>query len=190
MEIKYYLSIIKRWVWLIILGLVLGAVGGYVVNLRTTPIYKTSTQVLVMSAPSQVTFDAATYYYEYQLAQTYMQLIKTTPFIEIASEKLGYNVSKGQVNVRQTENTQIMEVSAEDTDPQKAMDIAQQIAKAAPLGVQGCLKAARFGLENPHDQDKCVKQFMVDLIPVMNSEDATEGVNSFIERREAVFKGR
>lgn len=73
---------------------------------------------------------------------------------------------------------------------QKAMDIAQQIAKAAPLGVQGCLKAARFGSENPHDQDKCVKQFMVDLIPVMNSEDATEGVNSFIERREAVFKGR
>ena len=72
----------------------------------------------------------------------------------------------------------------------KAMEIAQSIAKAAPLGVQGCLKAARVGLENPHDKATCVKQFMTDLMPVMKSEDAAEGVNSFLERREAVFKGR
>lgn len=70
----------------------------------------------------------------------------------------------------------------------KAMDIATQIAKAAPLGVQGALKASRLSTELPN-KDAIVKQFMDDLVPVMNSEDAAEGVNSFIERREAQFKG-
>ena len=72
----------------------------------------------------------------------------------------------------------------------KAMEIAEKIAKAAPLGVQGCLKSARVGMDNPHDRAACVKQLMEDLVPVMNSEDAAEGVNSFLERREAVFKGK
>ncbi|MCG8316100.1 MAG: crotonase/enoyl-CoA hydratase family protein [Pseudomonadales bacterium] len=72
----------------------------------------------------------------------------------------------------------------------KAMEIAQRIAKAAPLGVQGCLKATRTSQDNPHDRSTCVTQMMTDLIPVMKSEDAAEGVNSFMERREAVFKGR
>ncbi|MCP5016707.1 MAG: crotonase/enoyl-CoA hydratase family protein [Ketobacter sp.] len=72
----------------------------------------------------------------------------------------------------------------------KAMEIAQSVAKAAPLGVQGVLKATRFSAAHPHDQDASVQQFMADLKPVMQSEDAAEGVNSFMERREAVFKGR
>jgi enoyl-CoA hydratase/carnithine racemase len=31
---------------------------------------------------------------------------------------------------------------------------------------------------------------MGDLVPVMTSEDAAEGVRSFLERRKAVFSGR
>jgi enoyl-CoA hydratase/carnithine racemase len=70
----------------------------------------------------------------------------------------------------------------------RAMDIARTVADAAPLGVRGCLKATRFALE--HDRDESVAQMMRDLVPVMNSEDAAEGVRSFLERRKAVFSGR
>lgn len=128
MEIKYYLSVLKRWAWLLILGIALGVGGGYFINSRTTPIYQTSTQVLVMSAPRQSSTDT-TYLYEYQLAQTYMQLLTTTPILESVSGYLGYDVGKGQVSVRQTQNTQIMEVTVEDTNPQHTVDIANTLVQ-------------------------------------------------------------
>ena len=48
MELKYYISILKRWAWLLIIGLILGTAGGYGFSSYQTPIYQTATRVLVM----------------------------------------------------------------------------------------------------------------------------------------------
>jgi enoyl-CoA hydratase/carnithine racemase len=84
----------------------------------------------------------------------------------------------------------VQEVVEPGEQLEKALEIAGRIARAAPLGVQGCLEAQRFAAANPHDRAACVDQMMSGLVPVMQSEDAAEGVRSFIERREAVFKGK
>jgi enoyl-CoA hydratase/carnithine racemase len=70
----------------------------------------------------------------------------------------------------------------------KAIECAGAIAAAAPLGVQGCLKATRTALTADHDT--AVRQMFGDLAHVMRSEDAAEGVRSFVERRPARFVGR
>lgn len=70
----------------------------------------------------------------------------------------------------------------------KAMEYARIIADNAPLGVQGLLKSERTALTEDHET--AVKQMFTDLVPVMKSEDAKEGVQSFIERRKAVFQGK
>jgi len=70
----------------------------------------------------------------------------------------------------------------------RALALGRRVADAAPLGVQGCLRATRFGLDN--ERDAVARQCFRDLAPVMASEDAAEGVQSFVERRKAVFKGR
>lgn len=70
----------------------------------------------------------------------------------------------------------------------KAREIADKIAKAAPLGVQGVIKSTRLAWNE--GEAEALKHLFVDMMPVMRSEDAAEGVRSFMERREAVFKGR
>jgi enoyl-CoA hydratase/carnithine racemase len=70
----------------------------------------------------------------------------------------------------------------------KAMEYAQAIADNAPLAVQGLLKSERTAQHADHET--AVRQMFDDLVPVMQSEDAREGVQSFVERRKAVFRGK
>ena len=71
---------------------------------------------------------------------------------------------------------------------ERAREIAALIAKQAPLGVQGTLANARIAQERG---DAAATEHLKELLPrVMASEDATEGMNSFLQRREAKFEGR
>jgi enoyl-CoA hydratase/carnithine racemase len=83
---------------------------------------------------------------------------------------------------------QVQEVVPVGEQYAKAREIAEKIAKAAPLGVQAVLKSAR--LARVEGERAAAAMLFKDLMPVLKSEDAREGVQSFLERREAVFKGR
>jgi enoyl-CoA hydratase len=69
-----------------------------------------------------------------------------------------------------------------------ARDMAARIAAAAPLGVQAILKSSR--LAQTDGERVAATHVFDDMHEVMRSEDAREGVQSFLERRDAVFKGR
>lgn len=70
----------------------------------------------------------------------------------------------------------------------KALEIAGRVANAAPLGVQGALASCRKAAEE--GDDAALAAMFRDVAEVMKSEDMKEGVQSFIERRAAVFKGK
>lgn len=69
-----------------------------------------------------------------------------------------------------------------------ARALAQGIAAAAPMGVQAILKSSR--LAHTAGEREAAAQVFADMPAVMRSEDAKEGVQSFVERRAAVFQGR
>jgi enoyl-CoA hydratase len=69
-----------------------------------------------------------------------------------------------------------------------ARDLAARLAAAAPLGVRAILKSSR--LAQTEGEQAAAARVFEDMDAVMRSEDAREGLQSFLERRDAVFKGR
>jgi enoyl-CoA hydratase len=81
----------------------------------------------------------------------------------------------------------VQEITEPSTVFEKALGIAQTVAKQSPLGVQATLKSGRIA--RSQGDRAAIERLLPDLVPIMKSEDFKEGIQSFLERRDADFKG-
>jgi enoyl-CoA hydratase len=82
----------------------------------------------------------------------------------------------------------VQEIVPTGTQLERAIEIAEQIAELAPLAVQETKAASRRYVVEGFDA--AVAALGPTQQRLLASDDAKEGVESFIERRSAVFKGR
>jgi enoyl-CoA hydratase len=82
----------------------------------------------------------------------------------------------------------VQEVVPSGQEFARALEIAQAIARQAPLAVQATMANARLSLGqgwlNAYSKIQATQAFLY------NTEDAKEGVQSFVEKRDARFVGR
>lgn len=82
----------------------------------------------------------------------------------------------------------VQEVVSPGREKERALAIARKIAEQAPLAVRASLANSALGVsQGPH---AAIREFNAMQAKLMRSEDAAEGVRSFIERRPGQFVGR
>lgn len=82
----------------------------------------------------------------------------------------------------------VQEVTSRDGLLGRAVAIAEKIVAQAPLGVRATLASARVGLHE--GEEAAARALPAQLAPLLASEDAREGVQSFLERRPGRYSGK
>ncbi len=123
MDIKQLFSIFKRWLWLVVLGTIIGGSLGYYLSSRQTPIYQARARFVILPS-AQTTYDYYSYLNNMNIISTYTELLTTEDLLYEASNRLGFPVMKGQATASQVGETKFVVLTVKDTDPYKAAVIA------------------------------------------------------------------
>lgn len=131
MELKQYLQVVQRWLWLIVLGTVLAASTSYGVSSLLPPVYRASTSLLIRTTGAGGD-DYGTVIVNQYLAATYSELLTKRPIIEAAGLNLGLapstiNELMTKVQAWMVPNTSVIQLTVEDNDPHLAMELANEI---------------------------------------------------------------
>jgi capsular exopolysaccharide synthesis family protein len=184
MEIKQYLSLVQHWAWLLILGLVLGTGIAYGYSSLQTPVYRTSARVQVQSASASGN-NPYSFYTDQQLAQTYVQTIKTSPILEAASQKLGYPVTAGNIiSTTLVSGTQLIDIVVEDSDPQHVAEITNTLVDVFTKSVSDS-QAQRFS-----SSEESLKNQIAQVEAQIASLQAQSSVASEAKFQESIDKAK
>ena len=134
---KLYLHQARRWVLLAILpGLVLGALFYWNTNRQPRTYAATATLYVQQAAPGTTGPSAfIDVGQSAMLAPTYASLI-TQPEVYLAANRLlagkwpGYQIGSTGITINQPAQTQLIQVTSPDTNPQRAADTANALARA------------------------------------------------------------
>lgn len=168
MEIKDYLIMIRRWAWLLGLGVCLGAVSGALASALQTPVYEATTRFMVIRAPQEKNSDY-TYLSDQQLLQTYIQLLTTRPVLDAASAKLGFPVDRNQISIQQIQDTQAIKLSVRDTSAQRAADIANILIQVL-VNQNETIQSGRYTLTEQNIQAQ-IKQIEEQIAEIRSNID-------------------
>lgn len=130
---ELFLTLKKRLSLIIIIAAIATATSGIVSYFLLTPVYQTSTQILVnQSKNDQQVYTAGEVQTNLQLINTYNVIIKSPAILDKVIEQEELDMSAGALNglvtVSSEQNSQVVNITVQNEDPQTAANIANAIA--------------------------------------------------------------
>ena len=136
-SLKELFQTLKKRLGLIVVITALAViVSGVVSFFMITPIYQASTQLLVNQAKGDqegIDYSTNTVQTNLQLINTYNVIIKSPAILEKVADQLGNGLTASQLNkqitVSSEQDSQVVNVTVQDPDPQMAVNIANKTAE-------------------------------------------------------------
>ena len=128
MGFKQYISPLIKWWWLILASTTVAVLASIYAVSQQLPIYQARTTLMLGQAINNPNPTGNEFYLGQQLAQTYADLAKREPVRDATMEALGLDwLPSYTVNV--VPSTMLIELKLNDTNPERAMVITNELTK-------------------------------------------------------------
>jgi len=143
MEVRRYWLLLRKWYWLLIIGAVVGGAAAYIYSIIQPTIYQSRTRVMVNRVADPTQAEYIRNLGDRILAETYKDLFTVEEVMGELSDRLGYKVNLGQINVQYIQDTNLLDISVSDGDPQRTADIANTLVDVF-AGYSETIQTSRF----------------------------------------------
>ncbi len=130
MELRQYVILLRKWLWLVVAAALVAGSVAYVVSKKSTPIYQASTTLMVNQASNPaITTAYADILTSERLAQTYASLLTSRPVLEEAARRVGIAdlADLGSISVTPVRDTQLLRIVVEGADQQLIARVANTL---------------------------------------------------------------
>lgn len=122
-----FAAVLWRWLWLIILGTAIAALVALAYSRRSIPIYSASCSLLVDEGQTGVADPYDAMLVSQQLAQSYAQLLDTTPLLREVGRRLGRPVDEADIDAEARRESPFIVLQVRHADPRLAATIANTL---------------------------------------------------------------
>ncbi|MGA2286185.1 MAG: polysaccharide biosynthesis tyrosine autokinase [Dehalococcoidia bacterium] len=134
MELTRYISLVRRWWWLLVLGTLICGIASFGISKTLTPIYRSTATLLVNQTQVPGTIAYNDILTSQRLTSTYKELIEERPVLQSVIDRLNLPLTREQLASKMTvsvvTDTQLLRLSVEDSDPALTSSIANTAAAA------------------------------------------------------------
>lgn len=131
--IHHYVGVIRRWWLLILIGALLGTVGAYAFTVRQTPLYRSSALLMVDNVENPVAPNYQDVQMNQKLTDTYAERLTSRAVLEAVANEVGSGLTpgalRGSVTATPLLETSLIRLNVVDTDPARAVAIANKVAE-------------------------------------------------------------
>lgn len=132
MELRHYVNIFIKWWWLIVASMVVAGFAAWLGSRATPRLYQSRTALMVGQVLQNPNPNASEFYTGQALAQSYSDLARREPVLVGTLTTLGLDwdwaALQDMVTSRVVPGTQLLEIAVQDTNPERARIIADEIA--------------------------------------------------------------
>ncbi|RXZ01487.1 YveK family protein [Fictibacillus sp. S7] len=139
-----YQTIRKRIVMITLIAVIAVAIAGVVSYFVLTPVYQSSTQILVNQKKAKDVPEYNQVQTNLQMVNTYSVIIKSPAILSKVIDNLNLNTTvealNGKLTISSEQDTQVLNVAVQDEDPAMAVKIANNIASTFKEEVPNIMK--------------------------------------------------
>jgi len=128
MELKEYIVPLRKWWWLILSATLVATLASFMVARQQPDIFRARTTLTIGRAIDNPNPTGTEFWLTQQLAQTYAEIASREPVRTATMEALGLTWLP-EIAVRAVPETQLIEITVNDTSPERAQAVANESAR-------------------------------------------------------------